>query len=115
MAGYAAQDEEVRQDIDHVDALQLTRDPDGQAFVGELVDDVEHPEPPPVVGALLDEVIGPHMIAMHWPQPDARAVRQPQSPAFGLRRGTLSPSRRQFRSTRCVETPPPTSSAAILR
>ena len=75
MAGYAAQDEEVRQGIDHVDAVQLARDPDRQSFVGELVDDVEHPEPPPVVGALLDEVIGPHMITMHRPQPDARARR----------------------------------------
>ena len=34
-------------------------------------------EPPSVVGAIFDEVVGPHMIAMHRPQPDARAVRQP--------------------------------------
>ena len=47
------------------------------AFVGELVDDVEHPEPPSVVGAIFDEVVGPHMIAMQRPQLDARAVRQP--------------------------------------
>ena len=33
--------------------------------MGELVDDVEHPEPPSVVGAIFDEVVGPHMIAMH--------------------------------------------------
>src|SRR6187397_1430420 len=69
VAGYAAQDEEVRQGIDHVDAFQPTRDADGQAFVGELVDDVEHPEPPSVVGAIFDEVVGPHMIAMQRPQP----------------------------------------------
>jgi len=30
-----------------------------------------------VVGAIFDEVVGPHMIAMQRPQPDARAVRQP--------------------------------------
>jgi hypothetical protein len=29
----------------------LTRYPDGQALVGELVDDVEHPEFPAVMGA----------------------------------------------------------------
>src|SRR6476620_5625045 len=74
--------EEVRQDIDHVDAVQLARDPDRQSFVGELVDDVEHPEPPPVAGALLDEVIGPHMITMHRPQPDARARRYGVSSLF---------------------------------
>jgi hypothetical protein len=31
VAGYAAQDEEVRQGIDHVDAFQPTRDANGQA------------------------------------------------------------------------------------
>lgn len=34
MAGYAAQ-EEIRQDVDHIDRLQLARDPDRQALVGE--------------------------------------------------------------------------------
>jgi hypothetical protein len=42
VAGYAAQDEEVRQDVDNVDAFQPARDANRQAFVGELVDNVEH-------------------------------------------------------------------------
>jgi hypothetical protein len=41
MARHAAQDEEVRQDIDDVRRLQLSIDPDRQALPGELVDDVE--------------------------------------------------------------------------
>ena len=59
--------------------------------MGELVDDVEHPEPPSIVGAILDEVVGPDMIAVLRPQPDARAVIQPESPAFRLSGGNLQP------------------------
>ena len=36
--------------------------PDGQTFVGELVDEVEHAILPPFVRAILDEVIGPDMV-----------------------------------------------------
>ena len=59
-------------------------DPDRQAFVGELVEHVEHPELPAVMGAILDKVVGPHVIAMRGAQADARPVRQPQTTAFGL-------------------------------
>ena len=57
----------------------------------ELVDDVEHAVFPSVVRAILDEVVGPHVIAMLGPQPDARAVRQPQPAALGLFGGNLQP------------------------
>ena len=62
MARNAAQDEEVRQDVDNVRRLQPPVDPDRQALPGELVDDVEHAELPAVVGAVLDEVVGPDMV-----------------------------------------------------
>ena len=39
--------------------------------------------------AILDEVVGPHVIAMLRSQADARAVRQPQATAFGLLLGDL--------------------------
>ena len=42
MAGHAPQDEEIGQNIDHIDGLELAGHPDCQAFMGELVDDVEH-------------------------------------------------------------------------
>ena len=35
------QDEEVGQNIDHIDRLELAGDTDRQAFVGELVNDIE--------------------------------------------------------------------------
>ena len=84
MAGHAAQDEQVRQHVDDVDRLELAVDPDRQAFAGELVDDVEHAELAAVMGAVLDEVVGPDMVGMLRPQPDARAVVQPQPAPLGL-------------------------------
>jgi len=35
---------------------------DGDAFPRELVDDTEHPKCLPIVGAVGDEVVGPHMV-----------------------------------------------------
>ena len=45
--------------------------------MGELVEHVEHPVLATIVGAILDEVVGPDMIALLRPQPDARSVGQP--------------------------------------
>src|SRR5262249_8782420 len=45
----------------------------------------------PVVGAIRDEVIGPDMIALLRPQPDARSVGQPQPAPLGLLMGDLQP------------------------
>ena len=39
------QDEEVGQNIDHIDRLELAGDTDCQAFMSELVGHVEHPIP----------------------------------------------------------------------
>jgi len=43
------------------------------------------------VGAILDEVIGPDVIALLRPQPDARPVGQPEPAALGLFMGHLQP------------------------
>ena len=66
----STQDEEIRQHIDHIDGLELAGDPDRQAFVGELVDHIEHSVFASCVGAVLDEVIGPDVIAVLGTQPD---------------------------------------------
>jgi hypothetical protein len=78
VARHAAQDEQIGEHVDDVDGLELASDADRQALVRELVDDVEHPEPPSVVRPVLDEVVGPDVVAMLGPQPDARSVRQPE-------------------------------------
>jgi len=40
---------------------------------------------------MLDEVVGPHVIAMLRPQADTRPIRQPQTAALGLPLGDLQP------------------------
>jgi hypothetical protein len=71
VARHAAQDEQVGQDVDHVGGLELAGDPDRQALVGELVEDVGHAVLPSVMGAVLDEVVGPDVVGAFGPQPDA--------------------------------------------
>ena len=61
--------------------------------MGELVEHVEHPIPASIMGAVLDKVVGPDMIAVLWPQPNARSVRQPEPAALGLPYGELSAPR----------------------
>lgn len=78
MRGHAPNEEQVRQDVDDVCAVELARDADCEAFPRELIDDVEHPERPAIMRAVVDEVVRPDMV---WPlgaQSDARAVIQPE-------------------------------------
>src|SRR6266404_1651655 len=63
VTGNATQDEEG-QNVDHIDRLELAGDTDRRAFMGELVEHVEHPILASVMGAVLDEVVGPDMIAL---------------------------------------------------
>src|SRR5918993_5315150 len=55
VAQHAAQDEEIGQDVDHVRGLELASDPDRQALVRELVDEVEHAVLSSIVSAVLDK------------------------------------------------------------
>src|SRR5262249_39362123 len=64
---------------------------DRQAFMAELVEHVEHPILASIVGAVLDKVVGPDMIALLRPQPNARSVGQPEPAALGLLMGNLEP------------------------
>jgi len=62
VARHAAQDEEIGEDVDDVRRLEPAPDPDGQALVGELGEDVQQPEPAPVMGAVFDEVVAPDVV-----------------------------------------------------
>src|SRR5215468_11468859 len=59
--------------------------------MGELVDDVEHAKLASIMGALLKEVVGPHVVRALGSGPNARSVIQPQAGALGLPRGDLQP------------------------
>src|SRR5687768_14733272 len=91
MARHAAQDEQVRQDVDDVARIELAIDAERQALPGELVDDVEHAEPPAIVCPALDEVLGPDMVGMLRPKPGARSVIQPETAFLRLLLGNLQP------------------------
>src|SRR5262245_26090588 len=91
VTGNAAQDEQIGENVDDIDCFELASDTDRQAFVGKLVNDIEHAISASIVGAVLDKVVGPDVIAVLRPQPDARSVGQPQPASFGLFIGDLQP------------------------
>ena len=64
---------------------------DRQALVGELVDDAEHAEPPPIVGAVLDKVVGPDVVGVLRSQADAGAVGEPKASTLRLLGRDLQP------------------------
>jgi len=67
----ATQDEQIGEHVDDIDGFQPTIDSNGQTFMRELIDDVQHSVFPSVMGAALDEVVGPDMIATLRAQADA--------------------------------------------
>ena len=67
-----------------IDRLEPACHPDGKTFAGELIDGIEHPVFAPVMGAVLDEVITPHMVGMLGPQAHAGAVGKPQAATLRL-------------------------------
>ena len=71
--------------------VEPARHPDGQTLAGELIDDVEHADPAPIMGAVLNKVVGPDVIAVFGSQPDAGAVVQPEPPALRLPGRNLQP------------------------
>src|SRR5260221_12695542 len=56
VSGDAPQDEEVGQNSDHIDRLELAGDTDRQAFMCEVVENVEHPVFASIMGAVLDNI-----------------------------------------------------------
>ncbi len=87
----ATQDEEIREQVDDVDGFQLPGDTNGQTFMCELVDHVEHPVFPALMRAILDEVVGPNMVRPLGAKTDAGSIREPQPAALGLLGGNFQP------------------------
>ena len=87
----SAQDEQVREHVDHIGRSELSVHSDRQAFPRELVDDVEHAILLSIMGAILDEVVGPDMVGIFRPQPDARSVIEPEPASLRLLLRNLQP------------------------
>ena len=62
MAWHAAQTEQVREYVDHVEGLQLAGYTDRQALASELIDHVQHPVLATVMRTVLDKVIRPDVV-----------------------------------------------------
>jgi hypothetical protein len=69
--------EQLGQAMQHIVRPQPALDDDGQRASGELIDDGQHAELAPVLSAIFDEVIGPDMSRVFWPQTNAGSVIQP--------------------------------------
>src|SRR5262249_22431935 len=64
--------------------FELARGDDRQTAARKFIDDGQHAEGPAVLGAVLNEIIGPDMAFAFRPKPDAGAVVQPKPPASWL-------------------------------
>ena len=76
--------EHLSQRVEDIPRVQLSLDPDGEAFPCKLVDHTQHTEHMSIMGAVLHEVIRPDMALMRWPQPNARTVIQPETATLWL-------------------------------
>ena len=76
--GHVAHEHDVSHGLEHTEAVDPPRHPDGQAFAGELVDQRHQPELAAIVGLGLHEVVGPDMVAPLRPQPDAGPIVEPE-------------------------------------
>ena len=67
----AADDEQVRQNVDHICRVEFSLHTDRQALSAVFIDDVERPEGSAVICTVMHEVIGPDMITICWFETDA--------------------------------------------
>jgi hypothetical protein len=113
---HAAHHAQVGEQLDDVVCIEPACHSDRQCFAREFVDHAQDPELARIAGPVCDEVVGPDLIGALRPQPDARTIRSPEPVTFRLLAGTLSPSRRQIRSTRLRLTGQPAwRSSAVIR
>ena len=97
MVGWSVQGEELGQTMEHIVRVQPAVYDDRQTSPGELIDLREHADLPSVMGAILDQVVGPDVVGPAWPETDAGSAVEPEPAPRGLLLGTFSPSRRQMR------------------
>jgi hypothetical protein len=69
----------VGQRLNDAEAVDPSGNADGQALAGVFIDQGHQPNVAAIVGLTGHEVIAPDVIAPFRPQPNARAVVQPQT------------------------------------
>ena len=85
------QDEQVRESVDDLSRIQLSFHPNCQTFPAVLVQDVQCPESPAIIGSVMYKVIRPNMILIFRTQSDARSVIHPDPPFLWLFRWHFKP------------------------
>ncbi len=90
-AGTPVRHEQAGEHVDDLGGLELASDADGQARVGELVDDIEPPDLAPVLHAILLTVVSPDLVAALRPEPDTGAVVGPEPSLLGVPSWHLQP------------------------
>jgi hypothetical protein len=80
----AVPNKQLAKHIQNIPRVQAPFDTYRETLARVLVDHTQHAEDLSIMGAVLDEVIGPDMALMCRPEPHARSIIQPQSPALRL-------------------------------
>ncbi len=75
--GWISTNEQRAECFKHMGRVEPPVDDNGQALAGVLVHHREHAERFAVAGPVADEVIGPDMVRVLWPEADAGTVVQP--------------------------------------
>ncbi len=88
---YAMQNEEIGEDIDHIGRIEFPLHPNGQTFPTKLIQDVEGSEHAPIVGSMMNKIIGPDVVHIACPQADTRAIIEPQAAFLRLFLWDLKP------------------------
>jgi hypothetical protein len=83
--------EEVREAMEHVIGAKLPLNHNGEAFSTEFIYDIQYLDWATIVSTVCHEIIGPDMMAMGGPEPDARPIVEPETSAFGLFLRNLQP------------------------
>ncbi len=91
MFGRPVSSEEFGEKLDHVMGSSPSCDLDRKTLSRVLVEYGQQLQGTTVVGPRAHEVVGPDVIPVQRPEPDARAIVEPQSPPFRLPSGHFEP------------------------
>ena len=77
MLGRTVPSEEIGENLEYIIGSSPSTDPDRQTPPRVLVEHGQELQRSAVMGPRAHEVVGPHVILMQWPEPDARAIVEP--------------------------------------